>query len=72
MGRGSRDSESSEARELELFLKGLCEVGFGNLPYDVLCSFRESVRQRFGYIPLPEDEKWEDVLNFAEEVFVGD
>ncbi|MBD2387844.1 hypothetical protein [Cylindrospermum sp. FACHB-282] len=54
------------------FLDGLCKAGFGNLPFCVLRQFNVLIINRFGYTPLPLDDRWEEVLNLAEEIFVGD
>ncbi|PHJ62439.1 hypothetical protein VF14_18015 [Nostoc linckia z18] len=54
------------------FLEGLCQAGFGNLPISVLYQFYLYIFETFTYIPLPFDDNWEEVLNLAEEVFVGD
>lgn len=54
------------------FLEGLCDAGFGYLPVYVLSQFHVWIINKFGYTPLPLDEKWEEVLNLAEEIFIGD
>ncbi|MEH2013634.1 hypothetical protein [Nostoc sp.] len=54
------------------FLEGLCNAGFGDLPVSILSQFNVWIINKFGYTPLPLDEKWEEVLNLAEEIFIGD
>lgn len=58
--------------ECYAFLQALCNAGFGDLSFSTLCQFHDWIIDRFGYTPLPWDENWEEVLNFAEEIFVGD
>ncbi len=56
----------------QAFLEGLCQAGFGCLPISVLYQFQLYVFQWLCYVTLPCDDNWEEVLNFAEEIFVGD
>lgn len=58
--------------ESRAFLEGLFQAGFGDLPVPVLYQFHLYVVDRLGYTPLPFDNNWEEVLNLAEEIFVGD
>ncbi|MBH8552406.1 hypothetical protein I8751_08460 [Nostocaceae cyanobacterium CENA357] len=55
-----------------MFLEGLCKAGFGEFPISVLSQFHVFIMNKFGYTPLPLNEKWEEVLNLAEEIFIGD
>lgn len=58
--------------EYRLFLKAMSDQGFGSLPLSILEQFYDWIDDIFGYTPLPGDNQWEEVLNLAEEIFVGD
>lgn len=51
--------------DFRLFLEGLCQAGFGDLPISALYQFHLYIFERLGYTPLPFDDNWEEVLNLA-------
>ncbi|BBD63451.1 hypothetical protein NIES2109_63010 (plasmid) [Nostoc sp. HK-01] len=57
---------TDSSNEYYLFLKAFSKEGFSYLTISVLKQFYNCINDIFDYTPLPGDDRWEEVLNFAE------
>lgn len=69
---GSFENRKSDC--IDKFIKDLIEFdgGFSELPFEVLVSFANSAQEKFGKLPAPIDESWEEVVWLASIELIDD
>jgi hypothetical protein len=71
MDRGLSNSNSDT---IEQFIENIVntDAGFGELPYDILTIFAQTMQEQFDTLPTPLDKNWETVMELASIALIDD
>lgn len=69
MGKGTDNSKFSL---IEQFIMSIIETdgGFAEIPFDWLVEFSDEIKKEYGFLPLSEDDRWDEIMNRAAEKFI--
>ncbi len=70
----ARSPENSRSNSINQFIDDLInfDQGFSEIPFNDLFSFAGDIQSRFGKLPTPIDDNWEEVFWLFSVQFIDD